>query len=38
MSLGVSAMFFLDHKGKIIIRRDYRGEVGQSISEKYRNS
>jgi hypothetical protein len=26
--LGVSAIYFLDQKGKIIISRDYRGDVG----------
>jgi AP-1 complex subunit mu len=33
--LGCSAIFFLDQKGKIIISRDYRGEVGQNITEKF---
>ena len=31
----VSGIYFLDLKGKPIIFRDYRGEVMQSISEKY---
>jgi len=35
MSLGPSAIFFLDHKGKTIIRRDYRGDVSGGISEKF---
>ena len=33
--LGCSAIYFLDQKGKIIISRDYRGEVGSSITEKF---
>ena len=36
MSLGCSALYFLDQKGKIIISRDYRGDVtGSSITEKF---
>ena len=30
---GISAVYFLDKKGKIIIFRNYRGEVDQDISE-----
>jgi AP-1 complex subunit mu len=33
--LGCSALYFLDQKGKIIISRDYRGEVGSNITEKF---
>jgi AP-1 complex subunit mu len=33
--LGCSAIYFLDQKGKIIISRDYRGEVSSSITEKF---
>ena len=33
--LGCSAIYFLDQKGKIIISRDYRGEVGSNITEKF---
>ncbi len=32
---GLSAIYFLDQKGKPIIFRNYRGEVNQNISEKY---
>ena len=35
MSLGCSALYFLDQKGKIIISRDYRGEVGSNITERF---
>ena len=31
----MSALYFLDQKGKIIISRDYRGEVGSNITEKF---
>lgn len=34
-SSGISAIYFLDQKGKIIISRDYRGEVGASITDKF---
>jgi AP-1 complex subunit mu len=34
---GISAIYFLDRKGKIIIFRNYRGEVGQDISECFQN-
>ena len=30
---GISAIYFLDRKGKPIIFRNYRGEVVQDISE-----
>lgn len=30
---GISAIYFLDRKGKPIIMRNYRGEVTQDISE-----
>jgi AP-1 complex subunit mu len=30
---GISAIYFLDRKGKPIIFRNYRGEVTQDISE-----
>jgi hypothetical protein len=33
--LGCSAIYFLDQKGKIIISRDYRGDVGQNITERF---
>ena len=33
--LGCSCIYFLDQKGKIIISRDYRGEVGSNITEKF---
>ncbi len=33
--LGCSAIYFLDQKGKIIISRDYRGEVSSSITERF---
>ncbi len=31
---GISAIFFLDKKGKPIIFRNYRGEVNQNVSER----
>jgi len=31
---GLSAIYFLDLKGRVIIFRNYRGEVTQSISDK----
>ncbi len=31
---GVSAIYFLDTKGKVIIFRNYRGEVTQNVSDK----
>ena len=31
---GISAIYFLDKKGKPIIFRNYRGEVTQSVSER----
>jgi len=34
MITGVSAIVFLDHKGKVIIKRDYRGDVTQNITER----
>jgi AP-1 complex subunit mu len=34
---GISAIYFLDRKGKIIIFRNYRGEVVQDISESFQN-
>jgi hypothetical protein len=33
--LGCSAIYFLDQKGKIIISRDYRGDVGSNITERF---
>lgn len=30
---GISGLYFLDPKGRIIIFRNYRGEVSQDISE-----
>ena len=33
--LGCSAIYFLDQKGKIIISRDYRGDVNSSITERF---
>ena len=32
---GISAIYFLDQKGKIIISRDYRGECTASITDKF---
>lgn len=32
---GISAIYFLDQKGKIIISRDYRGECTQVITDKF---
>ena len=32
---GISAIYFLDQKGKIIISRDYRGECSASITDKF---
>ena len=32
---GISAIYFLDRKGRIIIFRNYRGEVDQDISEGF---
>ena len=34
---GISAIYFLDRKGRIIIFRNYRGEVDQDISEGFIN-
>ena len=33
----ISAIYFLDRKGRIIIFRNYRGEVDQDISEAFIN-
>lgn len=33
--LGCSAIYFLDQKGKIIISRDYRGDVGTNITDRF---
>ena len=32
---GISAIYFLDRKGRVIIFRNYRGEVNQDISEGF---
>jgi AP-1 complex subunit mu len=32
---GISAIYFLDQKGKIIISRDYRGECNSTITDKF---
>ena len=32
---GISAIYFLDQKGKIIISRDYRGETNSTITDKF---
>ena len=32
---GISAIYFLDRKGRVIIFRNYRGEVDQNISEGF---
>ena len=32
---GISAIYFLDRKGRVIIFRNYRGEVDQDISEGF---
>ena len=34
---GISAVYFLDRKGRVIIFRNYRGEVAQDISEGFTN-
>jgi AP-1 complex subunit mu len=34
---GISAIYFLDRKGKIIIFRNYRGEISQDVSECFQN-
>lgn len=34
-ALGCSAIYFLDQKGKIIISRDYRGDLPQGIVERF---
>ena len=34
MSFGASAIYFLDQKGKVIIHRDYRGDVPKNVSER----
>ena len=31
----ISAIYFLDRKGRVIIFRNYRGEVDQDISEGF---
>ena len=33
--LGCSAIYFLDQKGKIIISRDYRGDMSSNITERF---
>jgi AP-1 complex subunit mu len=33
--LGCSAIYFLDQKGKIIISRDYRGDMNSTITERF---
>jgi len=33
---GASAVFFLDMKGKVILSRNYRGEVAMNVSEKFK--
>jgi len=35
MALGCSAIFILDNKGKILINRDYRGDVPMSCAERF---
>ena len=32
---GTSAVFIMDMKGKVIIRRNYRGEVPMSTTERF---
>jgi len=32
---GISAIYFLDQKGKIIISRDYRGETTAAITDRF---
>ena len=34
---GISAIYFLDRKGHIIIFPNYRGEIDQDISENFSN-
>ena len=33
--LGCSAIYFLDQKGKIIISRDYRGDINSTVTERF---
>ena len=33
--MGCSAIYFLDQKGKIIISRDFRGDMSSSITERF---
>ena len=33
--MGISAVFALDLKGKVIIARDYRGDVALSCTERF---
>ena len=33
--MGCSAIYFLDQKGKIIISRDFRGDMNSSITERF---
>ena len=33
--LGCSAIYFIDQKGKIIISRDYRGDMSSTITERF---
>jgi AP-1 complex subunit mu len=35
MSLGCSAIYFIDQRGKIIMSRDYRGDVSTSVTDKF---
>lgn len=33
--MALSSLYFLDNKGKIIIGRDYRGDISNSCAEKF---
>ncbi|KAF5833389.1 Mu1-adaptin [Dunaliella salina] len=37
MSGAVSALFFLDVKGRVILHRDYRGDVSPKVAERFMN-
>jgi AP-1 complex subunit mu len=35
MSIGCSALYFLDYRGKVIINRDYRGDLPPNAIDKF---
>lgn len=35
MSIGCSALYFLDYRGKVIIHRDYRGDLPTNCIDKF---